>query len=46
MSRSPFGKGAMRNKRPDFFNRTAGKTFDNFSRTVLVETVYLRNYEK
>jgi prepilin-type N-terminal cleavage/methylation domain-containing protein len=44
VSRSPRGVGLARHGRPELFNRAAGPKTDNTPRSVLVETVYLRNY--
>jgi hypothetical protein len=46
ISRSPYGKGSPKQKRPAFFNRAEGKNYDNNARNILVETVYLRNHQK
>ncbi|MDR2349375.1 MAG: prepilin-type N-terminal cleavage/methylation domain-containing protein [Deltaproteobacteria bacterium] len=43
-SRSPMGRGPKTSARPALFNRKAGAKKDNFFRSTLVETVYLRNF--
>jgi hypothetical protein len=43
-ARSPYGNGPLTHSRPALFNRKAGTDFDNRQRNVLIETVYLRNF--
>jgi hypothetical protein len=43
-ARSPYGDGPNNKVRPALFNRSAGVTADNRLRSVLIETIYLRNF--
>jgi hypothetical protein len=43
-ARSPYGDGPANKRRPALFNRAAGTDIDNRMRSVLIETVYLRNF--
>ncbi|MDR1080441.1 MAG: PilW family protein [Deltaproteobacteria bacterium] len=44
VARSPYGDGPNNKVRPALFNRSAGLTADNRLRSVLIETIYLRNF--
>ena len=46
VSRSPYGKGKPVITRPALFNRLEGTARDNRPRDVLVETVFVRNYQR
>jgi hypothetical protein len=44
VSVSSYGSGPVDKKRPKLFNRDQGTVNDNKFRSVLVETIYLRNF--
>jgi hypothetical protein len=43
-SRSPYGDGTYNKVRPALFNRASGSNKDDHFRTMLTQTIYLRNY--